>query len=201
MTWSPLRSWGMRALLPTILMVLAGIVQAQVVLFPSADAYRTRAGEPVGSFVELVPAGRGHRLTVEKDGARREVACSTLWGFSYGDVVYRINPEERHAPVRLWTHGGICYYENGHAHLRMQHERLEQVMFAEGQGHRSYVSKDLEGPIVPAVFREGDERSASGRFRAAHPQYTPLFTCIGDADDLDRTRQCVVDFEVMLEGE
>ncbi|MBK6626629.1 MAG: hypothetical protein IPJ87_15635 [Flavobacteriales bacterium] len=199
--WRPLKAWCTLSLLPVISVFLAGAAKAQVVLYPSMEAYRTRAGEAVGAFVELVPAGRDHRITVEKDGARREVGCSTLWGFGYGDVVYRINPDERHAPVRLWTHGGICYYENGHAHLRMQHERLEQVMFAEGQGHRSYVSKDLEGPIVPAVFREGDERSASGRFRAAHPQYAPLYTCIGGADDLDRTRQCVVDFEVMLEGE
>lgn len=197
----PLRAWSMLALLPFGPMAQPGAAEAQVVIYPTVEAYRTRTGESVGAFVELLPARRDHLLAVDKDGARREVPCSTLWGFTYGDVVYRINSDERHAPVRLWTQGGICYYENGHAHLRMQHERLEQVMFAEGQGHRSYVSKDLEGPIVPAVFREGDARSASGRFRMAHPQYAPLFTCIGDADDLDRTRQCVVDFEVMLEGE
>jgi len=191
----------MLILMPVGAVVLPGTVEAQVVLHPTVEAYRTRTGVSVGAFVELKPAGRDHLLVVDMDGARREVRCSTLWGFSYGDVVYRINVDERHAPVRLWTQGGLCYYENGYAHLRMQHERLEQVMFAEGQGHRSYVSKDLEGPIVPAVFRKGDERSASGRFRVAHPQYAPLYTCIGDEDDLDRTRQCVVDFEVMLEGE
>ncbi len=174
---------------------------AQVLLYPTLEAYRTHTGEAVGAYVGLTPARRDHVLTVEKNGERREVPCSTLWGFRYGDVTYRINPDERYAPLRLWTQGGICYYENGFAHLRMQHERVEQVMFAEGQGHRSYVSKDLQGPIVPAVFREGDERSASGRFRKEHPQYAPLYPCIGADDDLDRIRQCVVDFEVMLEGE
>lgn len=197
----PLHAWCLPVLQMIGPMLLPGAAGAQVVLYSTVEAYRTHKGEEVGAFVELRAVRRDHILAVDKDGTRREVPCSTLWGFSYGDVVYRINPDERHAPVRLWTQGGLCYYENGHAHLRMQHERLEQVMFAEGQGHRSYVSKDLEGPIVPAVFREGDERSASGRFRAAHPQYAPLYTCIGDADELDRTRQCVVDFEVMLEGE
>jgi hypothetical protein len=195
-----------RTLLVTTLAVLMGeIVQAQAYIYADADVYlknRTAdpylpIGEAVGEFVDLYPNMGQWTLLFEKDGVKRKVKCKDIWGFMYKGVLFRIN-EEGPIPVRVMTEGAVCYYENGFAHLYMQRNDTELGEFE--VGHGSYLSKDLRGPMVPAIFKDDDTRSVSGRFRTEYPQLEPLFKCIGDRDQMDTTRQCVVDFEAGVLG-
>lgn len=180
--------------------------QAQAFLFADADAYLKQRtadptlpiGEAVGDFVDVYPIMGQWTLIFEKDGAKRKVKCKDIWGFMYKGVLFRIN-DEGPIPVRLMTEGAVCYYENGFAHLYMQRDSTELAGFE--YGHASYLSKDIKGPIVPAVFKEGDQKSVSSRFRSEYPALEPLFKCIGVREEMDPIRQCVVDFEAGLLGE
>ncbi|MBL7953092.1 MAG: hypothetical protein JNM62_15390 [Flavobacteriales bacterium] len=181
------------------------VVKAQAYIYPDADVYlkhRTAdpflpLGEPVGEFVDLYPNMGQWTLLFEKDGVKRKVKCKDIWGFMYKGVLFRIN-DEGPIPVRLMVEGNVCYYENGFAHLYMQREDAELGTF--DVGYASYLSKDIRSPIVPAVFKEGDTKTVSGRFRTEYPALEPLFSCIGAQEGMDPVRQCVVDFEAGLTG-
>ena len=180
-------------------------LQAQAFVHVEADAYLKErtfdptvpVGEPVGQFMDLYPVMGQWTLFFEKDGAKRKVKCKDIWGFTYKGILFRIDAEG-HIPVRLMTEREVCYYENGFAHLRMLRDTSELAGFE--YGNSAYLSKDIKGAIVPAIFAKDDERSASGKFRANYPTLEPLIMCIGEIDDMATIRQCVVDFEAGLEG-
>ena len=180
------------------------VIQAQAFIHVTPDEYlklRTfdptlPIGEPVGEFVDLYPVFGQWTLFFLKDSVERKVKCKDIWGFTYKGILFRIT-DEGPIPVRLMTEGEVCYYENGVAHLKMQRDNVELAEYEIGQS--AYLSKDIKSPIVPARFKDGDARSISGRFREEHPELERLCTCIGASEDMDRTRQCVVDFEAGLE--
>ena len=182
------------------------VIQAQAFIHVTPDEYlklRTfdptlPIGEPVGEFVDLYPVFGQWTLFFLKDSVERKVKCKDIWGFLYKGVLFRIN-DEGPIPVRLMTEGEVCYYENGFAHLRMVRDDLEVATY--DVGNAAYLSKDLKGAIVPARFKEDDTRSASGRFRTEYPMLEPLYRCIGESDQMDPIRQCVVDFESGLLGD
>lgn len=181
-------------------------VKAQAYLLPDAETYlkeRTTdpykpIGESVGEYVDLFPAMGQWTLLFEKDGVKRKVKCKDIWGFLYKGVLFRIN-DEGPIPVRLMTEGAVCYYENGFAHLKMLRDDLEVALYE--VGNAAYLSKDLKGAIVPAKFKEDDTRSVSARFRTEYPALEALYRCIGERDEMDPIRQCVVDFESGLLGD
>lgn len=196
-----------RALLVAIPVVLmAEVLKAQAYIYANADVYlkhRTAdpflpLGEAVGDFVDLYPSMGQWTLLFTKDGMERKVKCKDIWGFMYKGILFRIN-DEGPIPVRLMTEGALCYYENGFAHLYMQRDSTEVGTYE--IGHAAYLSRDIRGPIVPAVFKEGDSRSVSARFRTEYPALEPLFRCIGTRKEMDPIRQCVVDFEAGVLGD
>jgi hypothetical protein len=180
------------------------VLQAQAFIHRTPDEYlklRTYdptlpIGEPVGEFVDLYPVFGQWTLFFLKDSVEHKVKCKDIWGFTYKGILFRIT-DEGPIPVRLMTEGQVCYYENGVAHLKMQRDNVELAEYEIGQS--AYISKDISSPIVPARFKDGDQRSISGRFREEHPELEALCICIGATEDMDRTRQCVVDFEAGLE--
>lgn len=171
---------------------------AQTMLYRTVADHQANVGEDAGTYTDIIPVMGRWTLVFQKDGAEHRVRCKDIWGFTYKGVLFRISPQGD-IPVRLMVRNTVCYYENGFAHLTMQRDNTEHAGY--DYGCQSYLSRHLEGEVVPAIFKEGDGRSASGRFRQAHAQFEPLFQCIGDRDDMDNTRQCVVDFEAALEGE
>lgn len=175
----------------------ASVNSDQAIAFASYADYQAAKGDTVGTFVDLAPSMGQHTLVFSRNSEKRKIPCRNLWGFVFKGVLFRIE-EEFHLPVRLMTKGAVCYYENGYAHLVMQRDGTELSFY--DIGYQNYLSHDLGSSIVRAVFKAGD-RSSSGKFRAAFPQYESLCTCIGDRDELDHTRQCVVDFEASLEKE
>jgi len=187
-------------------MALTQAVKAQAYLLLDAETYlkeRTTdpnkpIGEHVGEYLDLFPAMGQWTLLFEKDGVKRKVKCKDIWGFLYKGVLFRIN-DEGPIPVRLMTEGAVCYYENGFAHLKMLRDDQEVALY--DVGNAAYLSKDLKGAIVPARFKDDDTRSVSARFRTEYPALESLYRCIGERDEMDPIRQCVVDFESGLLGD
>jgi hypothetical protein len=184
----------------TLLLALTGplilSVSAQNAIYRSYEECAARTGEQVEGPMEVLPRMGRFVLTFEKDGKEASVPCRKLWGFRCNNILFRIEPEG-HLPVRLMAQGAVFYWENGFAHLRMLRDSMQAAGFEYGRA--SYLSRDLQGEIVPASFAADDTRSASGKFRAANPQYTSLLDCIGAGGNMDLTRQCVVEYEVAVE--
>lgn len=176
---------------------LPEMMHAQTVVAYTTHAdLLARQGDTLGVYLGISGRTGAYVLRLARDGRKQKIPCAGSWGFTVNDALFRVHPETG-APVRLMAQGVVCYYENGFAHLRMQQKGTEMEPI--GPGHRSYLGRHPEGDIVPALFGDGKGPETSQRFRSAHPELAPLFQCIGMENDLDRTRQCVVDLEVLVE--
>lgn len=186
----------MRNLLLILLLCTTTAVMAQNVLFGSYEAYTAKQGETVNGPIDVEPQLGRFTVAFEKDGRKQHIPTRKVWGFMNNGALYRIE-QEGSLPVRLMAQGAIFYWENGFAHLRMQQDSAGAAGFE--YGHASYLSRDVQSEIVPAVFKPDDAKSASAKFKAAWPAYQDLLEQIGDGGDMDRVRQLVVDYEVAVE--
>lgn len=169
---------------------------AQNVIYRSYEEYTGKQGEEVDGPIDVVPDLGRFVVSYVKDGSKKHRPTRKVWGFLNGGALYRIEPEG-HLPVRLMAQGAIFYWENGFAHLRMQHDSAEAAGFQYGQA--SYLSRDLQSEIVPASFKADDTKSPSAKFKKAWPAYADLLDRIGEGADMDRVRQLVVDYDVAVE--
>jgi hypothetical protein len=165
------------------------------------QVFRTEADYPgaglvVDGEIGLEPRMGRFVLTYAVGGHPKVTPCRQLWGFQYGNILYRIAPEG-HVPVRLMAQGAVYYWENGFAHLRMQSDSMEAARFEFGRA--SYLSRDVKGEIVPACFKGKGMSKGSERFKEAWPAYAGMLECIGSGEQMDSTRQCVVEYEVAVE--
>lgn len=187
----------MRNLLLMITLCLAvGTATGQGTLYRSYNEYVEDAGERVDGPIDVTIALGRFIITYHHEGKLQRIPAKKLWGFMNRGILYRIEEEGR-LPVRLMAQGAIYYWENGLAHLQIQRDSTGASHF--DYGHASYVSRDLQGSIVPAVFKEGDTKSSSAKFKAAWPAYAELFDQIGEGRDLDEVRRLVVDYEIAVE--
>lgn len=186
----------MRHLVVTLLLLFAVDALAQNVLYRSYEEYAESRGQEVGGTFNVEPHMGRFVVTFREGEVMVRVPTRKVWGFMNQGALYRIE-QQGYLPVRKMAQGPIYYWENGFAHLRMQRDTLEASSFA--YGLPSYLSHDLRGEIVPAVFKPGDTRSASGKFRQAWPAYAALLERIGENADMDLIRQEVVDYIVAVE--
>lgn len=186
----------MRPLVVTLLLLFAVDALAQNVLYRSYEEYAEHRGQEVKGLFNVEPHIGRFVVTYREGEVRVRVPTRKVWGFMNQGALYRIE-QQGFLPVRLMAQGPIYYWENGFAHLRMQHDSVEVAAFE--YGLPSYLSHDLHGEIVPAVFKPGDTRSPSGKFRQAWPAYADLLERIGEDADMDRIRQEVVDYIVAVE--
>jgi hypothetical protein len=186
----------MRILFALLVLCAPLAADAQNAVFRTYQEYAGDAGVPVQGVIDVVPRMGRFVVTYQKDGKEQRIPCKKIWGFRYNNILFRIEPEGD-MPVRLMSHGAVYYWENGFAHLHMQHDTTEASSFEYGRA--AYLSKDVQGAIVPACFRTGDTKSASAKFRDAYPAYGSMLSCIGEGTELERVRQCVVEYEVAVE--
>ncbi len=171
-------------------------VMAQNALFRSHEAYVAKQGDAVDGLIDVEPQLGRFTVVFEKEGRKRHISTRKVWGFMNNGALYRMEQESK-LPVRLMAQGAIFYWENGFAHLRMQQDSTAAASIE--YGYAAYLSRDLQGPIVPAVFAVDDTKSASAKFKAAWPAYKDLLESIGAGDGMDRVRQLVVEYEVAVE--
>ena len=155
-----------------------------------------KKGDAVNGPIDVVPQLGRFTVAYERNGRKYHIPTRKVWGFMNRGVLYRIEQQGR-LPVRLMAQGAIYYWENGFAHLRMQHDSAGDARFE--YGHAAYLSRDVQSEIVPAVFASEDTRSISARFRAAWPAYKNLLEAIGMGEGMERVRQLVVEYEVAVE--
>jgi len=186
----------MRIILAALICCASWAADAQNAIFRTYQEYADSAGLPVQGVIDVVPRMGRFVVTYTKDGSKESISCKKVWGFRYNNILFRIEPEGD-MPVRLMSHGAVCYWENGFAHLHMQHDTTEASGFE--YGRVAYLSKDLQSDIVPASFKDDDTGSSSAKFRDAFPAYGSMLNCIGEGAELDSVRQCVVEYEVAVE--
>lgn len=186
----------MRSLSLSLLLVLVCGAHGQSTMYRSYEEYAQQRGEAVDRITEVVPSMGRFVLRYGQGGTTRQVPVRKLWGFMNRGVLYRIEQQDM-LPVRLMAQGAIFYWENGFAHLRMQRDSMAAAAF--DYGHACYLSRDVKGAIVPAVFKPDDTKSASAQFKALWPAFQHLLDEIGDGGDMDRVRRLVVDYEVAVE--
>ncbi|HMN07088.1 MAG TPA: hypothetical protein PKD45_15340 [Flavobacteriales bacterium] len=186
----------MRILVAAFLLLSAMGIMAQNVLYRSYEEYAENRGQEVEGPFDVEPRVGRFVVTLRQGEVLVRVPTRKVWGFLNRGVLYRIE-QQSFLPVRLMAQGPIYYWENGFAHLRMQRDSVEASGFE--YGLPSYLSRDLQSEIVPAVFKPGDTRSPSGKFRLAWPAYAALLERIGENTDMDQIRQEVVDYIVAVE--
>ena len=169
---------------------------AQNLLYRSYGDFAEHRGQTVGGPIDVEPHWGRFVVVYVQDGRRQRIPARKLWGFMNQGAFYRIE-REAGLPVRLMAQGAIAYWENGLAHLRMQRDSTEAATIE--FGHAAYLSRDMQGNIVPASFPADDAKSASAKFKAAWPVYHDLLERIGNGGDMDRVRQLVVEYEVAVE--
>ncbi|MEO8733486.1 MAG: hypothetical protein ABI373_04055 [Flavobacteriales bacterium] len=186
----------MRILFAALVFCVSFAVDAQNAIFRTYKEYVDSTGLPVQGVIDVVPRMGRFVVTYKKDGSEERIPCKKVWGFRYNNILFRIEPEGD-MPVRLMSHGAVYYWENGFAHLHMQHDSTEASSFEYGRA--AYLSKTIQSAIVPASFNADDTSSASAKFRDANPAYASMISCIGEGSELDSVRQCVVEYEVDVE--
>lgn len=186
----------MRTLLAALALCAAFAADAQNAIFRTYKEYVDSTGLPVHGVIDVEPHMGRFVVTYSADGKGQRIPCKKIWGFRYNNILFRIEPEGD-MPVRLMSHGAVYYWENGFAHLHMQHDSTEASGFE--YGRIAYLSKDVQSAIVPASFTTDDTRSASAKFRDAYPAYGSMVDCIGQGTELEGVRQCVVEYEVAVE--
>lgn len=186
----------MRSLLLIAAIVAAAAAMAQHVLFRNYGEYVGKAGEHVEGLINVEPHWGRFMVVYEQDGRTERIPTRKVWGFLNNGFLYRIEQAGK-LPVRLMAQGAIQYWENGLAHLRIQQDSTGASGFE--YGYASYLSRDLQSVIVPAVFKPDDAKSLSAKFKAAWPAYQDLLEQIGAGTDMEKVRQWVVDYEVAVE--
>ncbi|MBS1568284.1 MAG: hypothetical protein JST45_02470 [Bacteroidetes bacterium] len=186
----------MRGLLLLGTLGIAMHAVAQNALFRSYAEYAAAKGEAVDGAIDVEPSWGRFAVVFAKEGREQRIATRKVWGFMNNGALYRIEPQG-HLPVRLMAQGAIWYWENGLAHLRMQRDSTAAAAVEYGQA--AYLSRDVQGPIVPAVFKADDSSSPSAKFKAAWPAYGALLEQIGEGGNMERVRQLVVEYEVAVE--
>ncbi len=186
----------MRSFILLLSLGIAAGALAQNVIYRNYDEYVAKQGEAVDGNIDVAPDLGRFVVRYVKDGRKKHIASRKVWGFLNDGFLYRIEPEG-HLPVRLMAQGAIFYWENGLAHLRIQRDSSGASGFE--YGHASYLSREIQSEIVPAIFKADDTKSSSAKFKEAWPAYAELLERIGEGTDMDSVRQCVVNYEVAVE--
>ncbi len=86
------------------------------------------------------------------------------------------------------SEGKIYYYENGLAHLTILKRNTKSGNFSTGT--YCHFSKTINSPIAPALPTTTGGKHIKA-FKNKHPEYKPLFNCIGKYYLPQMIRSCV----------
>ena len=139
------------------------------------------------------PGGNVRLFFIDQQGNKKKIACKNIWGFKYGDALFRTEPRSSQ-PARVMSLGEIVYYENGLAHLEMI--RDNSTTGRSDLGYYSYISPNLKAPMTPLPnFGFSSKARRMRELLKIHPEYKPLFECLEKDYDLKTVIYCVIEFE------
>lgn len=189
----------MKFVLSLLCIWLSLVVQSQVTVFKTFEDFQAEKGETYEEYEKYVINFGSFAMKLKNGSKSTKIKASNIWGFTYGDALFRIEGENN-LPVMVLSLGKIVFYGNGLAFLTMIKEQDNSGSFY--SGHHGYMSKDINSPIYPVVTRPvgaliaGDPHVSFKKFRDSHPEYTPIFRCIGAYyKNLDLMLECVQKFE------
>jgi hypothetical protein len=167
---------------------------ANIIVYETYNDYVNDAGEEYDEIAKWTYGMTGKTsISLIQNGKKVKIPLEDIWGFKYGEVLFRIAKDEN-VMARVVSSGKITYYENGDAHLIMLIGGTNEAIFT--QGYYCYVSKDLESEITPMPTKQLlGARKQINEFKEDYPEYSTLFDCIGKNYDYEHVRTCVENFE------
>lgn len=183
----------MKILFYLSLILLPVVSKANFVIYKTYEDYLAKNGEVFDEYEKCVAVFGRCTLYLKKDGKTYKKACSSFWGFTYNDQLFRVDTKLGQ-PARVIINGKIVYYENGYANLCMIRDNIPYAIF--DVGYFCYVSKDLTSNLVPFPGTTiSDAYAQIKAFKAENPQYKSLFSCIEKDYDYVKVKGCVESFE------
>lgn len=182
----------MKILFYLSLILLPVVSKANFVIYKTYEDYLAKKGEAFDEYEKCVSVFAKCTLYLKRDGKTYKKACSSFWGFTYNDQLFRVDKLSQ--PARVIINGKIVYYENGYANLCMIRDNTANAYF--DIGYYCYVSKDLTSEIVPFPgSMVSDAYAKIKAFKADNPKYKTLFSCIEKNYKYENVRTCVESFE------
>lgn len=182
----------MKILFYLSLILLPVVSKANFVIYKTYEDYLAKKGEVFDEYEKCVSIFAKCTLYLKRDGKTFKKACSSFWGFTYNDQLFRVDKLSQ--PARVVINGKIVYYENGYANLCMIRDNTASAYF--DIGYFCYVSKDLTSKIVPFPGSMVSDAYAQIKdFKAENPKYKTLFSCIEKNYQYENVKACVESFE------
>lgn len=128
--------------------------------------------------------GNGYQNTKflnEATGEKLTFNIKKIWGFKYGDGLYRIGKLK--IPLRVVSTKKLIYYEDGESHLLYSKHNFKKDKFIIDSAP-SYFSSDLGSDDYLAFQTNYNFFKISlAKFIKAHPEHKELFDCLGDVPE------------------
>ena len=164
-------------------------VSADVVVYRTYEDFQNEDGEEYDDYRSYIHTMGSYTIIFMNNGKKVKIRCRDMWGFTYDDVLFRM---DGNLATRVVSIGTICYYENGTANLDMIKYKKKTGEFA--YGHFCYISKTLDSKLIPmpAVLAG---KSEINEFKKQHPECDTLFKCLDNNYHYTKVRPCVEEFE------
>lgn len=183
---------NVKILLVLITLLIPALSKAvEIIIYKTYEDYQNKNGEHYDKYVATYFAHSTFKYfaTIEfsKGGKKKKIKCEDMWGFTYGDQLFRIFKEYDNTlffPARAVSVGKkICYYENGTLYLEMKiHPTKKKDDSIEG--FDCYISKDLQSYLFPyseVCFPNPTEgKIRLKKIRKSTPELNEYLDCIGD---------------------
>ncbi len=189
----------MKSLFALAIFCITCISQAQVTVFNTFEDFQAEKGETYDEYVKYTIPLYSFTLKLKNGGKATKIKAADIWGFTYGDNLFRIE-RDKNLPVMVLSFGKIVFYGNGPAFMDMIKKKTSTASFY--YGYHGYLSKDINSPIYPVATRRdgkliaGDPYVLYKKFKESHPEYASLFNCLLGLDiSTDMMLECVKKFE------
>jgi hypothetical protein len=179
--------------LSILLIFFTLIANSQITVYTSYDDFINKKGKTYEGFQYHTATNKNFKLLFKSDGKKTVISCKDIWGFTYKDVLFRVDRTDNQ-PARVVSDEKIVYYENGGAHIKMlkNYSSEAEISF----GYFCYLSRDLTSDFVPMpAFLANKSRQGYNSFKEKNPQYKELFDCIEKDYDYKKVRICIEEFE------
>lgn len=160
---------NIRSLVLLLLFSIPVFVTAQVIVYETLQDYQEDKGTSYDNCFGWSKIFGKYQIRLKKDGKMVNVHCKKIWGFTYKDQLFRSTGESGKFGM-LISERGVCYYENGVAHLDLLRFNKENINFP--KDHFAYFSDNLGTELFP--YDSGNIKY----LKEVLPKHHDLFDCI-----------------------
>ena len=162
----------------------------KMTVYKTFEDYSNDKGVEYDEFRKTMTVVSNLFLFVKKGKKKSKISCKEIWGFKYGDALFRID-QEIFYPARLMVAENLYYWENGIGHLIMIRDNKEIASY---RGFDYYLSKDLTSKMVGISFSNSINASMHDnyrKFKQDYPEFTEIYDCIEEYLLISIVRDCI----------